>query len=621
VSGLGQRLMLKTPLLITVDLFDGSTGFTSMRGSVMLLLLEQTFSLDLARLVPQTPPLNSGQRADNQTTGELIMENREFRRSHVAVGALWIAASMTVMACSKGDTVNNGNTQPVTPVTSCGTLLAADAAQFFSTRLEHFGSVGLATLAGLENSRAAARVLSFGYNHVIDPFVADDQANLHDSLGDFRDDYLIAANVESATDSSVTFLLNPETQCEDSGPVAMTGTGGALGAGGAFGTGGTLGTGGSSVITVDPNCVAEKKAHPTRVRISRIDCSNGDNVAIEFLYGPQSARVVLAELYAERAELELDLGAFLTNSYSVTISGPSISGSPSTQTRTEKPIVSSAVGVLHGSMTLTSSNQGNGRISVTNAIDFTTADDEPTQFQFPAGTDIAIINADGATKTIQVDAKTGAFDSTVTFSNFLATFFNLSTTTAASTQPAVALHMPPASGSIKLDGVADRVTLDGVDLAGASATATQAGKTLLAFTAAGASQSAVSAVFTGNSDDSLGVACADGLAVEIRYGLEPVMSLIQGPANYIASDTLSVRAPAGSNVTLWKELASDDLAVSSSGTGELLRVDAGSLSLQSALWPSDSVTTTSNQCLTCNVVTQTGHNDLLDDYTVGACTQ
>ena len=99
------------------------------------------------------------------------------------------------------------------------------------------------------------------------------------------------------------------------------------------------------------------------------------------------------------------------------------------------------------------------------------------------------------------------------------------------------------------------------------------------------------------------------------------MSVIQAPANYIASDTLRVLAPAASNLTLWKELASDDLAVSSSGTGELLRVNAGSLSLQSATWPNDSVTTTSNQCLTCNVVTQSGHNDLLDDYTVGACTQ
>jgi len=554
------------------------------------------------------------------------MENWEIRRSHVALGALWIAASMTLMACSKGDTVNNGNTQPATPVISCGTLSAADAAQFFSTRLEHFGSVGLAALAGLENSRAAARVLSFGYSHVIDPFVADNQANLHDSLGDFRDDYLIAANVESTTESSVTFLLNPETQCEDSAPAGtnirvVSGAGGAQGGGGALGTGGTLGTGGSSASNIDPSCVAEKKAHPTRVRISRIDCGNGDNVAIEVLYGPQSARMALAELYAERAELEVDLGAFLTNSYSVTTTYTSSSSGSSTQTRTEKPIVSSAVGVLHGSMTLTSSNQGNGRISVTNAIDFTTAEEAPTRFQFPAGTDIAVINADGAAKTIQVDVKTDAFDSNVTFRNFIGTFFNLSTTTDAATQQAVALHVPAASGSIKLDGVADRVTLDDIDFAGASATATQAGRTLLAVTAAAANQSAVSAVFTGNSDDSLGVACADGLAININYGLEPVMSVIQGPANYIASDTLSVLAPAGSNLTLWKELASDDLAVSSSGTGELLRVNAGSLTLQSAIWPNDSVTTTSNQCLTCNVISQTGHNDLLDDYVVGACTQ
>lgn len=575
----------------------------------------------MARLVPQTPPLNGGQRADNPMTRELMMKNREIRQSHVAVGALWIAASMTLVACSKGDTVNSGNTQS-TPVTSCGTLSAVDAAQFFSTRLEHFGSVGLAALAGLENSRAAARVLSFGYGHIIDPFVADDQANLHDSLGDFRDDYLITANVESATDSSVTFLLNPQTQCEDTAIVvtgiSVSSTGGALGAGGAIGTGGAFATGGTSASNVDPSCVAEKKAHPTRIRISRIDCSNGDNVAIEVLYGPQSTRVALAELYAERAELEVDLGAFLTNSYSVTITGPN---GPSTQTRTEKPIVSSAVGVLHGSMTLTSSNQGTGRISVTNAIDFTTAEEAPTRFQFPAGTDIGIINADGAAKTIQVDVKSGAFDSNVTFKNFIGSFFNLSTTNDASTQSAVALHVPAASGSIKLDGAADQVTLNGIDFAGAAATATQAGRTLLTVTAAAANQSAVSAVFTGNSDDSLGVACADGLAIDIHYGLEPVMSVIQAPANYIASDTLRVLAPAASNLTLWKELASDDLAVSSSGTGELLRVNAGSLSLQSATWPNDSVTTTSNQCLTCNVVTQSGHNDLLDDYTVGACTQ
>lgn len=545
------------------------------------------------------------------------MKNREIRRRHAVVGALWIASSMTLMACSKGDTVNNGNTQPVIPVTSCGTLSVADAAQFFSTRLEHFGSVGLAALAGLENSRAAARVLSFGYGTVFEPFVADGQADLHDGLGDFRDDYLVAGNVESSTASSVTFLLNPETQCEDSALVIgipAGNTGGAPGIGGANGTGG-------AARNIDPSCVAEMKAHPLRVRISRIDCGNGDNVAIEFLYGPQSARVALAELYAERAELEVDVGAFLTNAYSVSTSSSGSSDGTYTQTRTEKPLVTSAVGVLHGSLTLTSGNHANGRVSVANAIDFTTADSEASRFQFPAGTDVVTFSADGAAKTIQADVKAGAFDSNVMFKNFIRTFFDLSTTNAASTEPAVALHVPAVSGSVKFDGVADRVTLDGVDLAGVSATATQAGRTLLSFSVAGANQSAVSAVFTGNADDSLDVACPDGLAVDIHYGLEPVMSVIEGPANYIASDTLSVRASAGSSVTLRKELLSDDLAVSSSGTGELLRVDVGSLSLQSTAWPSDSFTTTANQCLTCRVVSQSGHNDLLDDYTVGACTQ
>lgn len=542
------------------------------------------------------------------------MRNREFRQSHLTLSALWLASGMAMVACSKGDTVNTA--QPGgTPVVTCGSLNPTEAAALFTSRLDHFANVGLAALGGLENSRAAARLLTFGEVPLFEPFVAESQADLHDGLIDLEDDQLIAANVESSTASSVTFLLNPDTMCEGTAVIATP----------VLASGGGVATGGATSSTIDPACVATRKAHPTRLRISRIDCAEGDNIAVEVLQDPTSIRVLKAELYAERAELELDLGAFLKASYSTSSSStslpvvPGAGGSTYTVTRTEEPLVSAASGVLTGTLNLTGTNQANGRVSVTQAIDFTTADETPERVRVAAGTDVATFTADGSSKKIDVDLKLGAFDANVGFEGFIESFFGLSVTAAAASQAPVDLHVSGVVGSIKYDGAADTVTAENLRVLDPNASAVQSGRTLLSIAASGSDKADLSAVFSGNSDDSLNLSFANGLAVEIQYGLEPVMSLVQGPANYLASDRLSVLAPAGTSLTLWPDATSNDLAVVSSQTGELLRVNTGSFGMQSTVWPSDGFSVSANQCLSRTVVSQSGHHDLLDDCSAGAC--
>jgi hypothetical protein len=536
------------------------------------------------------------------------MNNREIRRSQVAFGALWVVSGMALVACSKGDTVNTGNTGA--PVVSCGSLNATEAAELFTTRLDHIGTVALAAVSGLENSRSAARVLSFGEAAILDAFVSESQADLHDGLVDLKDDQLIAANVESSTESSVTFLLNPETMCEGTAVMVTP----------SLGTGGALGTGGTS-STIDPSCVVTRKSHPTRLRISRIGCGQGDNIAIEVLQDPTAVRVLMAEVYAERAEVELDLGAFLKVSYDTSYSSVRQSDGTYVESRTEKPLVSAATGVLHGTLNLTGTNQANGRVSVTQPIDFTTADESTERIRLAAGTDVATFTADGASKKIDINVKLGAFDANIGFESFIKSFFGLSVTSVAAGQAPVDLHFSGVQGSIKYDAATDSVTADGVRILDQKATATQSGRTLLSIAASGSDQAALGTVFSGNSDDSLNLSFANGLAVEVQYGLEPVMSLVDGPANYLAADKLTVLAPSGTSLTLWPDASSNDLAVVSSQTGELLRVNVGSFGMQSTVWPSDGFSLPANQCLARTVVSQSGHHELLDDCSAVTCSR
>jgi|GEM_PF-2333404 len=543
------------------------------------------------------------------------MRNSENSRTFVAMGALLVAAAMAAVACSKGDTVNNGTTDAGPQVTTCGSLSPQQAAQIATGQLEHLGTVGLAALAGLENSRAAARLISFGDTTIVDPFVSDNQSNLHDSLVKLRDEQLVAANIEMSTASSVTFLLGPQTLCgtTTSTPVVPAGIGGAAG------TGGQAATGGTTAASLDPACVSEKTAHPMRIRISRIACDQGDNVAIELLIGTASERVLVAELYADHANVQLDIGAFLRESYSSIYTYVQQPNGTYVTQRTEKPAVTSATGVLLGSLTLTASTQAKAAVSVTQPIDITFADDSAARLRIAACTGGLTVDGNGDAKTIKVTVNAGAFDWRAKFNYFISDFFGLQTTASASTADPVDIHVPGLQGNLDLDGTQDTITATGLNLGGADVMAKQGSNTLLSFGALSASQGAIAATLTGNVNNNLGVTLPQGLSVDIHYGLQPVLSLVQNPENFLAGDTMTVSASASSSLTLFNEAATNQLTVTSSPTGPLLRVDAGTLGISSAKWPSDSVTVPTPQCLSRTVTALTGHNDLLDDFSIGAC--
>lgn len=548
------------------------------------------------------------------------MKTRKKGRRNSRFGTVSIAGAMSLLACSKVDTVTPSDTGDTTQVSTCGSLDPAVAAQLATTRLEHLGTVGLAALSGLENSRAAARLLSFGDGSIIDPFVSESQSELHDALVELRDKQLVASNVETASDASVTFLLRPETVCEQEPtgvavPIASVG--------GAAATGGTTSSGGSGgkSSVLDPACVKKQTENPTRIRISRIACDQGDNVALEILYGPSSRRVILGELYGEHAELELDLGVYLGMLTNTSYSSTTSANGTVTESSTTEPVVSSAVGKLRGTLSLNGNSQASGRISVSEAIDVTLADESAARIRLAAGTDVATISADGAAKSIKVTSNIGAFDWRARFADFVQDFFDLTPNASAAAQAPVDIHVPGLRGSVTLDGTKDEIVAEGLDLGMAPATVIQGTRSLLSVTAANAQRGAISATLTGRVDNGLGLGLPAGLNVEIRYGLEPVMSTMDNPANYLASDTLTINASTGSVLTLIPETTPDDLAVTSSQVGTLLRVDAGTVALSSSVWPNDAVSVAASQCLSRTPAGSTGRNDLLDDFVIGACVQ
>jgi len=247
------------------------------------------------------------------------------------------------------------------------------------------------------------------------------------------------------------------------------------------------------------------------------------------------------------------------------------------------------------------------------------ANDSADRLQFAACTNCISAEADGGAKTMKVALNASAFDWRTKLSYFISDFFGLSTTSSASTSDPVAIHIAGLQGTLDYNGAQDSVTVAGLSLGGADATAKQGDNTLLSVNATSAAQGAIGATLTGNANDNLGLGLPLGLSVNIHYGLQPVLSLVSNPANFLANDTLTVSGAVNSSLTLIDDPTTNQISVMQSATGTLLRVDSGSLGMTSTGWPGDSVSVPSGQCLSRTVTSVAGHHALLDDFTVGAC--
>lgn len=543
---------------------------------------------------------------------------RRFLRNCGYLGILGLAAGMTQGACTKVDTVPDGNTEPET-VVSCGSLNGEQAADLVTSRLDHFGRVGLTALAAVENSKAVARLLSFGDASVIEPFVEEGLSDLHEGLASLHDEQLVPTNVETEQGSSVTFLLRPETICKDTAPTAAPVP---VAAGGSSNQGTSSPTE-SSTSTLDAHCVQDNTEHPVRLRISRIDCDKGDNLAIELLRGNELERIAVAKLYADNAELELDVGAYLRAGESRSYSSAGQSDGTTVEEESAQPLVSEAVGTVRGSLQLTGSARAEGKISVTQGIDFTTTGEESTRVRVAAGTDVASIMADGIARRVELTVNLGAIDWRSKFEYFISQFFNLSVTPAAATEGPVDVRVAGLRGQLVFDGSNDVIDAKGLSI-GEGANATQSGKTLLFVKALDAKRQAIDTRLTGTANDSVQLDFPAGLSVEIAYGLESKMSLLEYPANYLAKDTLGINVPPASSLLLYPEEPEYDdessLAVTSDQTGTLLGVRSGSVTFTSALWPNETTVVPANQCLVRNEQSLgEDRHDLMDDFVVGDC--
>lgn len=541
----------------------------------------------------------------------------EIRRHWGYLGLLGLAAGMTQGACTKVDTVPDSNTKLET-VVSCGNLNGEQAADLVTSRLDHLGSVGLTALSAVENSRAVARLLSLGDASVIEPFVEEGLSDLHEGLTSLHDEQLVPSNVEAEQGSSVTFLLSPETMCKDTAPTAAP----ILNSVGGSGNQGGSSSAGASVSTLDPECIKENTERPLRLRISRIDCDHGDNVAVELLRGTDLERVAVAKLYADTAELEVDVGAYLraveTRSYT------SVRQSDGTYVdqETVEPLVSEAMGTVRASLQLNGSARAEGKMSVTRDIDFTTTGEKSSHVRVAAGTDVATIMADGTAKRVELAVNLGAIDWRSKFEHFISQFFNLSVTPAAATEAPVDVRVAGMRGQLVFDGSSDTIDAKGLSI-GEGASAVQSGKMLLSVKALDAKQQAIDTRLIGTAGDGIQIDFPAGLAVEIGYGLDSKMSLLEYPANYLAKDTLDVKvSPAGSLLLYPTTTEYDEdtkLAVTSDQTGTLLRVSTGSLTFTSALWPDDTTVVAANQCLVRDEQSVGARHDLMDDFLVGPC--
>ncbi|HET9958500.1 MAG TPA: hypothetical protein VFQ61_28595, partial [Polyangiaceae bacterium] len=278
---------------------------------------------------------------------------------------------------------------------------------------------------------------------------------------------------------------------------------------------------------------------------------------------------------------------------------------------------------LKGSLVLNGPGHASAQLSIASPIEFKTRED-PLQFRLEAGLEVLKVEADAAQKSASLAANLGEISMNTGFGNFVSGIFGLSLKEGSPPQPGVDMTIPGLRGTLVFDGSRDVVSAQGLDLAGAPALAVQNGNTLLSLRTSDAQQGPIAATFSGLPDDTLELGLPAGLQVELQYGMEPVASLIKGPANYLARDTLKTTAAPNTTVRLFQETGWDNLALTGNQLGRLLRVSAGTIGMSSSIWPNDAVSAQADQCLTrqessVGIAAENRH-DLLSTLSVAACT-
>jgi hypothetical protein len=479
----------------------------------------------------------------------------------------------------------------------CGSLDPATASQLVLTRIDDVLLPAAQALGMLDTSTTLTHLEPNSQTGSVT--VASDTQTAVNNLADkLSTEWLLDSNVESADGGQVTYLL-PST----------------------VNTGVTQGGG--------TTCGSGDGDHPVRLRLSRIDCADGDNIELDVLVDSTETLALAFELTADRIQGALFLGDLISEWKQLTttvcsgyamVDGGLVTTTVTTDTTVFDP---GATGVVAGEVDVTDGGLAHALWWVPEpvSIGWAAADGGP-HYGVAVGSDegTAEMNVDPNAGTIAGALGSGATTVTTTLADFVSAFFGgRSLVASANPSDPVTVTVPGLSGSFAYAAGSDQFAFDGVGWNGQPALAIHGTDTLIRVDVQPDAGGSFSLAATADVDSGVDVSFTPGYSMTIDYNLASVAAEVVDFQPFAASDLISIvlGGPSPPSIRLLRSSGSSGSDVGCSGT--LFQVRSGQLDLTSSFAPSNSVHVGASQCLTQIACGESDGQDWLSAVSATAC--
>ncbi len=463
----------------------------------------------------------------------------------------------------------------------CGTLTREEASRIATDNLSTVlhGAVESARFA--EASVLVQKVFGQGAN-AEEPIALADDANvaIDEMLENLRAEVLVDANVESTTESSVTYHLTPEVNCPlDEEYFALDPDGATL---------------------EQEECSAELLAHPVRYTVSRVDCDYGDSVSVVLEVGEE--RIVPGVLTAGASILRLYLDVAETVRAVRADDPTALFDADSSGT---------IVATLATSYGLATFNLGLTSDVVVGSLE----SENPWRFFAEASPYAAELATNSELTRLGGGLRLGTVDATLPLASF-AGMLGLELHEDVPTTDTVDLHVPRFSSGIDLDAFAERLVLFDVELPTVSVRSGE--ERLFSVDLNEDSEWSLNAVLELDEDAQVVLKPSPGFTLDLGFELAPVESSIVELPPYMLDDRVRIALEGETPSAALLEDDGGELRLKSRTEGPVLRVDAGNFVLSSESAESESVSADEGECLLFDPSLD-GEHDILRGFSAGEC--
>jgi hypothetical protein len=466
---------------------------------------------------------------------------------------------------------------------ACGSLTAAEASAIVIGNVD--GLVrGFADLTRFADASKVLRAATGSSSS--EPLV--DRAALDEDIDkitrELTEKFFAPSNVESAEGATVSYLLRPENMCPDPDPSLDEYSY-------------------QDALAEQADCVTDLTDNPARLVVTRVKCTEDENVRVDVLYGQNKNTLAVMLLTPHALQVGLDVAQY---GKLAAESAPADSDF----------VVSRAQGKATLRFVLEGAAKGTVHASVPENVLWESSENgESYAVSLSASPVAASLSIDATEKVIEGNLRLSQFVMTQPFASFVRDMFGREPIGAALFPTTTILA--GIEGNIRFEANADRLLATGLGLGGSTSTISAEGATLVSIDVAPSLGRRIDAEITTSADGLLLAKVTKGFALQLTYKLEPVAAHVQDLQAFARNDVVSIDAPAGTVARFLRD-EYGDLALQSLPIGPVLAIEQGSLSLSSASYPQANLTVEAPQCLHQLELVEHGH-EMIGDMAAGVC--